>query len=350
MSSLAPHVERAREETRRVLAESASFQKLEPADQLALYRTMVENRARELAQRSGAMAAKGSAGELIDRKDFENRRIDQAGDLAGDFIDQVDFPGFVKDLLKGVFDANLKVTLDQMAAYQKLLKEASASVSKFINAIKDDEAFGYLAENQPDEFSIEFTDETDESGNRKVSLTDKDGNRLDIGDNEVKARVMDAKIRMAQEQRAMLREMVLMGVQRLVVERGQIKANVVFDIKASEKITRQDKAQLTSASSSGGSVSASGGLIGSIFGGPRGGHSWSNQNTRISVSSAKGDASTDLSAKLGGSVDITFKSDYFKLDNFAAMYMQGAGGGTAGTGGVGGQPPAGALPAAGAPR
>jgi hypothetical protein len=350
MSSLAPHVERAREETRRVLAESASFQKLEPADQLALYRTMVENRARELAQRSGAMAAKGSAGELIDRKDFENRRIDQAGDLAGDFIDQVDFPGFVKDLLKGVFDANLKVTLDQMAAYQKLLKEASASVSKFINAIKDDEAFGYLAENSSDEFSIEFTDESDENGNRKVALTDKEGNRLDIGDNEVKARVMDAKIRMAQEQRAMLREMVLMGVQRLVVEKGNVKAAVVFDIKASEKISRQDKAQLTSASSSGGSISASGGLIGSIFGGPRGGHSWSNQNTKISVSSAKGDSSTDLAAKLTGSVDITFKSDYFKLDNFAQMYMNGAGGGPGGTGGVGGQQPAGALPAGAAPK
>jgi hypothetical protein len=41
-----------------------------------------------------------------------------------------------------------------------------------------------------------------------VALTDKDGNRLDVGDNELKARIMDAKIRMAQEQRAMLREML----------------------------------------------------------------------------------------------------------------------------------------------
>ena len=45
-----------------------------------------------------------------------------------------------------------------------------------------------------------------------------------------------------------------------------------------------------------------------------------------------------LSAKLMGSVDITFKSDYFKLDNFASMYAD-----------IRNQAPAGAAPAAGAP-
>ena len=44
------------------------------------------------------------------------------------------------------------------------------------------------------------------------------------------------------------------------------------------------------------------------------------RKTQISVSSAKSEATTDLAAKLAGSVDITFKSDYFKLDNFATMY------------------------------
>jgi hypothetical protein len=343
MSALAPYTDRARAEVRQVLAGSPSFRGLKYDEQQSLYRDMVESRAMELATLSGAMAEPKAASELIDRKRHENRRIDQAGDLAGDFVDQVDFPGFVKDLVKGVFDANMKVTVEQMQAYQTLLKNASASVSKFINAIDDTSAFGYLAENNSEEFSLDFTDETEADGSRKVALTDKDGNRLDVGDNELKARIMDAKIRMAQEQRAMLREMLLMGVTRLVVEKGVIKASVVFDVKAQEKIALQDKAQLTSASSSGGSVTASGGIFGKIFGGPTAGHSWSNQKTKISVSSAKSESSTDLAAKITGSVEINFKTDYFALDNFASMYQQGAGGGATGTGGV---PQPGAPPGA----
>jgi uncharacterized membrane protein len=59
----------------------------------------------------------------------------------------------------------------------------------------------------------------------------------------------------------------------------------------------------------------------------------------------KSEASTELAAKVAGSVDITFKSDYFKLDNFAQMYgpitdadrsASGGPGQTGGTGGVGG--------------
>ncbi|MEM8808167.1 MAG: hypothetical protein AAGF01_19270, partial [Cyanobacteria bacterium P01_G01_bin.38] len=44
------------------------------------------------------------------------------------------------------------------------------------------------------------------------------------------------------------------------------------------------------------------------------------KRSKISVSSAKSTASTDLAAQITGSVELVFKSDYFKLDNFASMY------------------------------
>jgi hypothetical protein len=116
-----------------------------------------------------------------------------------------------------------------------------------------------------------------------------------------------------------------MGVTRLVVEKGVIKASCLFDIKASEKIDKADKAALQSAVSDSTSISASGGFLGSIFGGPRGGHTRSSQRSKISVSSAKSQATTDLAAKIAGSVEIQFKTDYFKLDNFATMYGPVAG-------------------------
>jgi hypothetical protein len=131
---------------------------------------------------------------------------------------------------------------------------------------------------------------------------------------------MEAKIAMAKEQRAMLREVILMGVTRLVVEKGVVKAACKFDIKAGEKIDKADKAALQEASSTSTSLTASGGLLGSIFGGPRGGTTRSTQKSKISVSSAKSQATTDLTAQVSGNVEIQFKSDYFKLDNFATMY------------------------------
>jgi len=346
--------ELARAKTRDTFRNMPTFLSLDVGEQKELFREAYRRNYDELAVASHprssqqavvrAFAEPKKASDMIDDKRHENRRIEQAGELAGEFVDEVDFPGFVKDLLKGVFDANLKVTLDQMTTYQKLMQTATQSVAKFANAIDDTTAFGYLAENQGDDFSIDFSDnETESDGSPKAMLTNAAGEPVDIGDNEVKVKIMEAKIAMAREQRALLRETILMGITRLVVEKGNVKAAVVFDIKASEVIDKSDMAALKESLSKSTSVSASGGLIGSIFGGPKGGRTSSERKTKISVSSAKSRSTTDMAAKITGSVDITFKSDYFKLDNFATMYGPQA---PAGAGAV----VPGAAPAAGAAR
>ena len=313
----------ARSYARDVLAGVAPFRQMASDDQLALYRQLYKRHVDRLTQPPArAFADPKKASDLIDDKRHLNQRIDQAGDLAGDFIDEIDFPKFVRDLLKGVFDANLEVTLKQMEAFQKLLKTATA-LGRDVH--QQDRRHGgvRVPRREPArQFSLGFPDdgETDENGEKQPALTDKEGNKIDLGDNEVKAKIMDAKIAMAKEQRAMLREVILMGVTRLVVEKGVVKAACKFDIKASEKIDKADKAALQEASSTSTSLTASGGLLGSIFGGPKAGHTSSTQKSKISVSSAKSQATTDLTAQVSGSVEIKFKSDYFKLDNFATMY------------------------------
>lgn len=320
----------ARARAQDVLRDMPQFQQLSWNDKLGVYKSLVDENIRALSAPNGgmvaAMAGPQKASDLINDRRHENRRIEQAGELAGEFVENVDFPKFVRDLLKGVFDANLQVTIQQMEAYQKLLKTATKSIADFANAIDNTAAFGYLAETQSDEFSLDFDDnDKDEEGKPKAVLTNKDGEVVatangDIGDNALKAKIMDAKIAMAQEQRALLRETILMGITRLVVERGKVKASVLFDIKAGEKIDKADKAALKEAHSSGTSMKAGGGLIGSIFGHPAGGHTRSDSKTQISISAAKSTATTSLEAKLAGEVEIIFKSDYFKLDNFATMY------------------------------
>ena len=339
----------ARERAQEVLGQIPQFHEMPWSEKLSLYKSLVEDNVRALSlpnenSIASAMAGPKKASDLISDKRHENRRIDQAGQLAGEFVENVDFPKFVRDLLKGVFDANLQVTLQQMETYQKLLKTATKSVAEFVNAIDNTAAFGYLAETKSDEFSIDFDDkDTDNAGQPKAVLTNKEGERADLGDNEIKAKIMDAKIAMAKEQRALLRETILMGITRLVVERGKVKASVLFDIKAGEKIDKADKAAMKEAHSSGTSMKAGGGFIGSIFGGPSGGHTRSDSKTQISISSAKSTATTSLEAKLSGEVEIIFKSDYFKLDNFASMYSGVTAGDRAAVQGA--QPATPALPA-----
>jgi len=328
----------ARLETQRLLSAMPTFHGMSHAEQLAIYKHMVERKLDDLVEqtappnghsRSRAMAAPPpepqKASDAIDPTRGQNKRIDQAGQLAGDFITDVNFPKFVADLLKGVFDANLDLTLKQMSAYQTLLQTATQSLATFVNKIKPAEAYAYLAEKDGDNFSIDFDDEKkDASGAPSAVLVDKSGEKVDLGDNEIKAKIMDASLAMAKEQRALLRESILMGLARIVIRKGVLKASVLFDIKAAEKIDVNDKAAMKAAHSSGGGGGFSSGLIGSIFGGVSGGGSTSDKKTTITVSSAKGSSTTSLQASLAGSVEIEFFTDFFKLDNFKDMYAPGA--------------------------
>jgi len=347
--------QQARADVQSTLSMVPHFATMSSADQLDLYRQLVTARSAELTRRQnggrseamllpgigGVLGGLGSLGggggglvsggagaqpgdarrgsELIDESRHRNTRIDQLGDIASDFIDAVDFPTFVSDLLDGVFRANLKVTKDQMVAYQELLKAATQSLAFFMNKIPPQESFAYLAANQSDDFSINFPPD------EPAQLTDKEGTVVAKAGEEpedagIKAKIMDATLAMAKEQRAMLREVLLMGVTRLVVEKGVIRASVKFDFKATENIDRQDKAMVQDSRSWSNSISHSGGFFGSIFGGPQGGTTSSGRHAQLSVATTKSDNDTTVSANLTGFVEIQFKSDYFRLDNFATMY------------------------------
>jgi len=345
--------QRARADVRSTLAMVPHFATMSSTDQLDLYRQLVTARSAELTRRAngerseamllGGLGGLGSpsglgdmpglvgggagrqpgdvrrASDQIDESRHQNKRIDQLGDIASDFIEAVDFPTFVSDLLDGVFKANLKVTKDQMVAYQELLKAATQSLAFFMNKIPPQESFAYLAANDSDNFSIDFPPD------EPAQLTDKEGNVVakageEAEDAAIKAKIMDATLAMAKEQRAMLREVLLMGVTRLVVEKGVIRASVKFDFKATENVDRQDKAMVQDSRSWSNSISHSGGFFGSILGGPQGGNTNSGRHAQLSVATTKSDNDTSVTANLTGFVEIQFKADYFRLDNFATMY------------------------------
>ena len=161
------------------------------------------------------------------------------GDTAAfnELVDSVDFPKFVADLLKAVFDANLKVMKKQTDTYIKLMKEATKSTADFIKKVKDDETLRQ-ARRVAAATSTTSPPRRQPDGTTKLALTNPEGDKVDPEDAEVKRHILEAKINMAKEHRAALREVLLMGVTRLVVKKGVIEAGVEFSVKA----TRESKA------------------------------------------------------------------------------------------------------------
>lgn len=324
--------DQARQMARAQLSRSAGFRAMPLAEQSDLYQHVVRENLDRLSQQHGLASAMENRGPGA-KMGFGGYDPGFQGstDAFNELVDSVDFPKFVADLLKAVFNANMKVMKSQTDDFIRLMREATKSTADFVKKVKDDDTFAYLAESRGDQFNVMLDRQAD--GSQKLALTNPQGEKVDMEDNEVKARIMDAKIAMAKEHRAALREVLLMGVTRLVVEKGEVEAAVEFRITANRasNVTHQDQNINT--------VNANFSYdppLGGLFGGPSGSVSVSNTNIQINTSNK--DAKDELFAKLMGKVNIKFKTDYFKLDNFANMYADG---------GVSALKPA--APAAGAP-
>jgi hypothetical protein len=295
-----------------ILSGSGAFHNLPYADQQRIYLDTVDSEVDKIRQRHGlpalSRATATDTGAQMGYKDYDPGFQGETAAFT-DLVDSVDFPQFVADLLKAVFNANLKVMKEQTDSYIKLMKECTKSSADFIVKVKDEETFSKLAESKNDQYNIT------QGPDGTISLTNPQGDKVDTEDATVKKDILDTKIRMAQEHRAALREVLLMGVTRLVVEKGSVEAAVEFMITANRKSTASHRDQNINVTSLQMDYDAP---LGGLFGGPSG--SMSMTNTNIQVNTSQKEATDTLSAKLTGKVNIQFKTDYFKLDNFANMY------------------------------
>jgi hypothetical protein len=171
-----------------------------------------------------------------------------------------------------------------------------------------------LAESRGDQYNV--INEKQPDGSSKLALTNPAGDKVDTEDSEVKRHILEAKINMAKEHRAALREVLLMGVTRLVVRKGLIEAGVEFSVKATRASTSRHEDQNINVAQIHTEYDSP-----LPWGGPSA--SLDVSNTNIQVNTAEKKATDDLSATLKGKVQIEFATDYFKLDNFANMYADG---------------------------
>jgi len=268
-------------------------------------------------------------------QDFSAGGAHELGKTFKDIVGDVDFPKFVSSLVDGVFTSIVKSTISQMDAFAKMLESVEKSAEQFAKeTISDSTVRQYLQSSYPQqlEMGVVASDDGGSSTQLKLKdgLDDKDipDFQKDLGlsepasldDKEGQAKIiLGAQLKMARQRQQHLATMMLMGLNRIIVTEGEIKASVMFDTKSSDKVNRQSSAS-TADSHADVQTNASGG-------GWFDDSSASEVQTRVSTANAnqKESSASDLEAraKLTGSVTVKFRSETFPLEKFASSSQLG---------------------------
>jgi hypothetical protein len=287
--------------------------------------TILEPLARPVTATTISRAATAPAAD-----EFSPRAASQVAHITEQTLNAIAFPKFVADLIKGTFQAIVDASIQQMEAYGGLLANVAKTVDQFMaDNITDNAARDYLAASYPSHFTIA----TDDGGARmrvregaderpkpdfrsSFGLTED----VDLDDDMVEeVLVPAARRRLAQNRHQMLSTMVLLGINRIVVTSGRIRATMGFRIDTSDTGRAQSASQFDFKNET---TASYGGGIASWFGGPE----FKTKNTVVYVSSTKKDSSDeiDVHANLTGEVDLKFKSDYFPINRLATPEMLAA--------------------------
>jgi hypothetical protein len=292
--------------------------------------------AADLRQRIAAAPTQAGAG-------FQAGAAMQGVEALGKAVQKVNFPDFVSKLIEGVFTSIVNSSIKQMQAFADFLENVVKSVGEFANDnVSDNNARDALVGQYPNALKIDNST----AGKPKLAMQDNvdDNNVPDfkqalgvegsLDDEEGEKMIVQAqKMQMARQRQKLLSQILLMGLNRIIVTDGEIKASVLFDVNTEDTSNKEDTASMYDSKSHYDRQSTR-----SFWG------TDSSTNVNASVSTANADDKTtsaskvDMHTKLSGSVTVKFKSDVFPLEKFATGDQMSAintgGGGSGGGGGT----------------
>lgn len=345
-----PWIRRA---VREVLERTPRYHALPPPQRQALAQAMVKvsTLAAEL------IAEEGQAEGEIERRDTARPAVplataqaaqpqfgESADRIAGvtrNVLNAVSFPRFVTDLINGVFKAMLDANAQQMNQYVQLLNAVSASAEGFERT-----QFGlvqvrqWVADHFPESVEYDAPDPEDlPKPGEKVDPDDlEEFNNIQLrlrsgasmpGEAEIRATlgvppeesidasnpeklVPFARRYLARQRQQQLATMVMMGMQRIVIDSGRINASMRFHIDT-RSAANEDKGSefgMKNRVKAGGS-----------FGVGPWGASAEVENTISYVSTEKTQRSEEINTdlELNSSVELNFHTDYLPLNQMAAQ-------------------------------
>jgi hypothetical protein len=223
-------------------------------------------------------------------------------------------------------------SIHQMQEYGKFLESVVKSVEEFANEhVEDGAAQDYLVSKFPGAVDKKVVD-----GIAQVVLNDdmEEGtmpdfqsllnlaSKPDLDDENVgKQLVQGAKIQMAKQKQQLLATMALLGINRIVVTEGEIKASVMFDVSSTDT-AHKDSGMTRDHTDTHYDYESEWAQKRNIWGTERSGSSSGSVNTKVNTSHAQANTSSDsrleTHAKLTGSVLVRFKSETFPLEKMSS--------------------------------
>ncbi|RDD60999.1 hypothetical protein [Ferruginivarius sediminum] len=291
-----------------------------------------------------AAAAAATAAPLAAGDEFSGVSAERVAGVTRRILNAVSFPRFVTELVNGVFKAVLDSNMQQMNAYVELLNNVSASTEGFADTnFGAPRARQWLAERFPGSFEVRGGGEQEEddffagdpdfadsgSGARLIlrqggEWPSEEALRVELGlaENETVPRgdpervlVPLARRQLSRNRQQMLATLVMLGMQRIVIDHGRINASMRFHID-----TRSAAESDTGSTFDFRHTSAARGRFGA---GPWG-VSASMQNTigYVNTQSSRTTEELNTDLELNSSVELNFHSDYLPLNRMATQNQQ----------------------------
>jgi hypothetical protein len=247
-------------------------------------------------------AAGGAAPDTFQRASRATREM----------LGAIDFPGFVTSIVQGTFQSIVDASIQQMEAYAQLLSSVAKSVDAFMDDhVTDAMARDHLADNYGEVFQKTIDGQHPKLGVRNDSSAPLPSFLKNLGfespediDEETLETVVvpDTRRQLAEMRHQSLATMVMMGINRVVVQDGEINAKLIFHVDASESMdftfNENKPTNWTLPGRAGRNSFAASGIL-------------------VSTTSVNTQSDLNLRADLTGEVKIRFKSDYFPLERFA---------------------------------
>ncbi len=285
----------------------------------------------------------GFAGE-----DFQAGAGRQYTEQFGELVKKVDFPKFVSGLIKGVFQAIVESSIEQMRAYGELVANVAKTVDQFAqDNISENNARDWLKQRFPDKLKIETHDrsssfaegETPPPQPKLVAVGDDPAAVAktiseelqmakpvsDISNEEDERMIVQAaRLQMARSRQQLLSSMVMLGINRIVITDGLIHAKVIFDMKASDTAKRVARASMYDRQQEHFGMKTSveyGGWFSPVDASMSSEYSTDHVATVQSSVDDTSESKGELKAKLSGEVRVNFKSDYLPMEKLATPGM-----------------------------
>ncbi|MFA3916414.1 hypothetical protein [Ruegeria hyattellae] len=254
------------------------------------------------------------------RANLQTAATGRVADITQSTLRAIAFPTFVADLINGTFDAIIGATIKQMQAFMELVENVSKSVAEFTREnITDNQARDFLVQSYPDLMQIDTSEETP-----RVGLTEA-GEEADSGalegmqgrlglpdpvasldDETIEEQLVPAaRRRLAESRLQMLSSMVMLGLQRIVIRHGRLRATMGFHIDASDRAHAEEASSFD--------FSHQNSVQGMFY------VAFSARTSVAYVSSQQSDSDSaiNVQADLTGEVDLTFETDYLPLNRLA---------------------------------